>query len=96
MAVDAKLSFWGNPSTIKAHNISDVITYRNASQVSEIVVAISPHFRAVNAVLADYPKALVARPCADYARSLSANTAPTSYLVLFDYRTAFFATDEIH
>ena len=56
--------------------------------IAEIVVVISPKFRAVDAVLADWLEALVARSRACHASPFSANGTLAPYLVLLDYRTA--------
>jgi hypothetical protein len=66
------------------------------AQISEIVVVIPPQLCAMDAVLTDYPEALVACPGAGYARSLSADATPSPDLMLFDYRTAGFATHKVH
>lgn len=66
------------------------------AKIAEIVIVVSPKLYAMYAILADYSEALVARPSAGYACSLSTYATPSSDLILFDYGTTGLAGYEIH
>jgi hypothetical protein len=64
--------------------------------VSEIVSLVSPEFPAHDAIRTDYPQTHVADPHACDASIPAARSAPASYLLSPNYRTARLATYQHH